>query len=131
VPRAARPRRFGVAFRIEKEGALWLIRRPDTGLLGGMAALPSTPWRDKKWSSREALAHAPVHADWVKTGQVRHAFTHFELTLDVYSASVSLSGDGWWGDAAALPAVFKKAAMKPAQIQTFTNKPRRTRRAAS
>jgi A/G-specific adenine glycosylase len=107
-----RPERFGAAFRIERGGAFWLVRRPDKGLLGGMAALPTTGWRARKWSQREALAHAPVDANWTKAGQVRHVFTHFALTLDVYAADAVPVGEGWWGDASALPSVFKKAAHK-------------------
>lgn len=110
APKAQRPRRYGVAFRIERDGELWLVRRPDKGLLGGMAALPTTEWRDKKWSRTEALKHAPVAGDWKKSGAIEHVFTHFALTLDVYSAQTAPPNDGWWGDVGALPTVFKKAA---------------------
>ncbi len=108
--KAARPRRYGAAFRIERAGALWLVRRPDKGLLGGMAGLPSTEWRDAPWPSAEVLAHAPARADWAHVGAVRHVFTHFSLTLDVYAADAEPTGEGWWADEAALPTVFKKAA---------------------
>jgi len=106
-----RPRRYGAVFRIARDGEFWLVRRPDKGLLGGMAALPTTDWRAKKWPRAEALTYAPTKAAWKKTGQVRHVFTHFALTLDVYDAQAAPSGDGWWGDASALPTVFKKAAI--------------------
>jgi A/G-specific adenine glycosylase len=108
--KAERPQRFGAVFRIERDSQFWLVRRPDKGLLGGMAALPTTEWRAKKWSRKEALAHAPGEASWKKSGQVQHVFTHFALTLDVYEAAASPAGEGWWGDASALPTVFKKAA---------------------
>ncbi len=108
--KAERPHRYGVAFRIECDGAFWLVRRSDKGLLGGMAALPTTEWRAKKWTRAEAIAQAPVQAAWEKVGQVRHVFTHFALTLDVYAADAKVTGDGWWGDATVLPTVFKKAA---------------------
>lgn len=108
-PRAERPRRYGAAFRIERDAAFWLVRRPDKGLLGGMAALPTTEWRQKKWSRAEVLKRAPVAGDWKKIGAVEHVFTHFALTLDVYSAETAPPNDGWWGDASALPTVFKKA----------------------
>ncbi len=110
APKAERPRRYGVAFRIVRDGELWLVRRPDKGLLGGMAALPTTEWRDKKWSRAEALKHAPVSGDWKKAGAIEHVFTHFALTLDVYCAETAPPNDGWWGDLSALPTVFKKAA---------------------
>ncbi|MDZ4692347.1 A/G-specific adenine glycosylase [Terricaulis sp.] len=109
--KAERPRRHGVAFRIERDGALWLVRRPDKGLLGGMAALPTTDWRAKKWTRAEALAEAPGVGDWKKIGSVEHVFTHFALSLDVYASTDARPNEGWWSDASALPTVFKKAAM--------------------
>jgi A/G-specific adenine glycosylase len=109
--KAERPRRYGAAFRIERDGELWLVRRPDKGLLGGMAALPTTEWRAKKWSRAEVLKQAPVAGDWKKIGAIEHVFTHFALALDVYSTDTAPPNDGWWGDASALPTVFKKAAL--------------------
>lgn len=109
--KAARPQRFGVAFRIERTGSIWLVRRPDRGLLGGMAGLPTTPWRSKVWAPAEALKHAPAKAQWTRIGAVRHVFTHFALTLDVYATEAEPEGEGWWGDTSALPSVFKKAAL--------------------
>jgi A/G-specific adenine glycosylase len=107
--KAERPKRYGAVFRVEQDGAFWLVRRPDAGLLGGMAALPTTKWRAKKWTRAEALAHAPCDGDWKKTGAVKHVFTHFALSLDVYAANAKPSGNGWWGDAKVLPTVFRKA----------------------
>jgi A/G-specific adenine glycosylase len=109
-PKPARPRRFGAVFRAEKGQALWLVRRGETGLLAGMAGLPTTPWRARKWQAGEALALAPCAGDWRKAGEVRQAFTHFSLTLDVYAARARPGGEGWWGDSAALPSIFRKAA---------------------
>jgi len=109
--KAERPRRFGAAFRVARDDAFWLVRRADKGLLGGMAGLPTTEWRGKKWTRAEALKYAPAQAAWKKVGQVEHVFTHFVLTLDVYAADASPSGGGWWDDASALPTVFKKAAL--------------------
>ncbi len=106
-----RPERFGVVFRAERDGAIWLVRRPDKGLLGGMAGLPTTDWRGKTWTPAEALKRAPMKAKWKRIGAVRHVFTHFALTLDVYAAGAEPCGEGWWGQASALPTVFKKAAL--------------------
>ena len=108
--KAERPKRHGAVFRIAREGAFWLVRRPDDGLLGGMAALPTTEWRAKKWTRAEALANAPMEGAWKKIGKVEHVFTHFALTLDVYAANAEPSGEGWWGQAHVLPSVFRKAA---------------------
>lgn len=112
APKPARPQRFGAAFVLKRDGEVWLVRRPDKGLLGGMAGLPTTPWREAQWSREEALAHAPVDGAWKSLGQVRHVFTHFALTLDVYAAEGANGGDGWWGGPEALPTVFKKAALQ-------------------
>ena len=105
-----RPRRYGVAFRLEKGDQIWLVRRPDKGLLGGMAALPTTPWTEAKLN--DVLAHAPLDADWQEIGAVEHVFTHFALTLQIWRAKTRKTPkhEGWWGDATALPTVFKKAA---------------------
>ncbi len=108
--RVARPQRFGVAFVLRRGAQLWLVRRPDKGLLGGMAGLPTTSWENTAWAPVPALDYAPAIAAWERLGAVRHVFTHFALTLDVYSASGEAAGEGWWGDTKALPTVFKKAA---------------------
>jgi A/G-specific adenine glycosylase len=110
--KAARPERHGVAFRLEQGEALFTVRRPDKGLLGGMAALPSTPWRARRWTRRSALAYAPAEAAWREIGAVRHVFTHFALTLAVWracDAAPAIEG-AWSTDAAAMPSVFRKAA---------------------
>jgi A/G-specific adenine glycosylase len=75
-----------------------------------MAGLPTTEWRAKAWSQAEALAAAPFAGDWVHVGQVRHVFTHFSLTLDVYESGGASTGEGFWGKATMLPSVFRKAA---------------------
>jgi len=112
APKATKPERHGVAFRLEREGEIFLVRRPDQGLLGGMAALPSTPWREHIWTRTEALTYAPADARWRSLGAVRHVFTHFALTLDVWAAhGAAPTMDGEWNtDARALPSVFRKAA---------------------
>lgn len=107
--KAPRPQRYGAAFRIARGGEFWLVRRPETGLLAGMAGLPTTPWRARKWTKREALASAPCLGDWRRLGEVRHVFTHFSLTLDIYAGDGNPEKNGWWGEASALPSVFRKA----------------------
>ncbi|MCQ8278334.1 A/G-specific adenine glycosylase [Acetobacteraceae bacterium KSS8] len=87
VARKDRPERYGISFRLEDgQGRLLLQTRPPRGLLGGMSELPGTPWRTEPWSEADALPHAPISADWRATGSVRHIFTHFGLTLAVWSA---------------------------------------------
>jgi A/G-specific adenine glycosylase len=92
--KVARPHRSGVAFWvIDGTGAVLLRRRDEKGLLGGMMEVPSTVW-GPVLSDAAAKEAAPVAADWrVLPGQVRHVFTHFELTLTVWAGQVSGKGD--------------------------------------
>jgi len=93
----ARPLRLGVHFWLQdRDGHVLLRRRPANGLLGGMAELPGTPWREDPWLRTEALSHAPMAANWRGVGQVRHGFTHFELHIDLYAAQVArIEADGF------------------------------------
>ncbi len=109
--KASRPERCGAVFVVYRGGDIWCERRPEKGLLAGMPGLPTTEWRPEAWDEASALAHAPVKAAWIKRAQVRHVFTHFTLTLDVYAAKTKPRGAGFWGDESALPSVFRKAAI--------------------
>lgn len=113
----ARPLRHGVAFLLTRsDGAIWLRRRPDKGLLGGMMEVPSTPWREAAWDEAAALRHAPIAAKWRRLGgRVRHGFTHFELEIRLLTAPAGrqLPTGGRWvrpDDLAmvALPTVMQK-----------------------
>jgi len=100
--RRVRPVRHGVAYWIERDQCVWLIRRDGRGLLGGMAALPGGEWREA----------TPKPGPWT-LGTVRHGFTHFELELRIDRA-VEPIGDGWWHPIAALgtaglPTLYKRA----------------------
>ncbi len=104
LPKTAKPIRTGIAIWHEQDGQVWLVRRPDKGLLGGMRALPGGGWDG---------------TDCPETGQsigsVMHGFTHFHLTLAVHKSSCTtqLGGEWWPIDAieqAGLPTVFAKAA---------------------
>jgi A/G-specific adenine glycosylase len=85
--KAPRPTRHGVAFwLVDEAGAVLLRRRPETGLLGGMMELPSTPWREAHWPAAEARGKAPIISEWtVLPGLVRHTFTHFHLEMTVWA----------------------------------------------
>ncbi len=102
--KAVRPVRYGAHFwLIDTAGKVLLRRRPPRGLLGGMTELPGTPWRAERWTEAEALALAPMPAAWRAAGEIRHGFTHFELHLAVYAASVArIEADGFLRDAGAL-----------------------------
>ncbi len=133
-----RPLKRAVAFVLLKDGAVWLRRRPENGLLGGMLEAPSTPWRPAKWTAAAARAHVPVTADWVSVETVQHGFTHFTIEFDVWVArapSRAQLADGAWRaiadfDGLALPTLTRKvleaalAAQPPRQAARERPKPR-------
>ena len=95
-----RPHRYGLAWWIERNGAVWLVRRPAKGMLGGMAALPGPDWAE------EPLAIPALVS-------VKHGFTHFTLDLHI-AARAEPVGDGWWQPLASiaeagLPTLYLKA----------------------
>jgi A/G-specific adenine glycosylase len=99
--RAERPHKYGVAYWIERDGHVWLVRRPAKGLLGAMAALPGNEWSDAR-PAPQGIA------------TVRHVFTHFSLDLTVLPGSEPL-GQGWWQPLdrlieAGLPTLYRRAA---------------------
>ena len=105
------PIRYGAVFVLTHGNQILLERRPDDGLLGGMMGFPGTEWGEK---TKAPLSFAPIKAKWQKSKlSVRHVFTHFELRLDVYHASIDKKPDGHWVsmsdiDNHALPTVMKK-----------------------
>ena len=100
-PKKAKPHRHGLAHWIERDAQVWLVRRPDKGMLGGMRALPGGDWTYAR-PSESGIA------------EVDHGFTHFDLTLKlVQRESPDAAGEGtWWPisdlDAAGLPTLYRK-----------------------
>jgi len=115
--RKEKPVRLGAAFVAEDgNGAIFLRKRVESGLLGGMTEVPGSGWT-ARIDGHTGTEAAPFEAQWQACGTVTHVFTHFELRLSVYRASVSRPaqpGEGWWQaketlDGEALPTVMKKA----------------------
>ena len=95
-----RPHHHGVAWWIERDSAIWLVRRPVKGLLGGMAALPGLEWNEEP----------PAEPALVR---ISHGFTHFTLDLHIVARADPI-GDGWWQPLdqltnAGLPTLYRKA----------------------
>ena len=107
-----KPHRQGRAWWLQAQDHVFLIRRPEKGLLGGMRALPSCSWQGHGETP-------PVDGAWQSLGDVGHVFTHFRLTLGIYGLclvdrpQMALLGEWWPIDRlaeAGLPTVFNKAA---------------------
>jgi A/G-specific adenine glycosylase len=117
--KAAKPRRQGVAYWLQHDDHVLLVRRPARGMLGGMLALPSAAWADEAGD----IGAAPAAADWCEAGSVDHVFTHFALTMRLLCAKSDQRpseqiGENqiWWpaeriGDAG-LPSLFAKLAQR-------------------
>ena len=119
----SKPRRQGVAYWLQHGDHVLLVRRPATGLLGGMLALPSGDWSGETGrGGAEPGEGAPSAADWTEAGAVEHVFTHFALNLRLLCAEASRRCDGiWWPierlEDAGLPSLFAKAAARAANWQ--------------
>lgn len=139
APKKPKPTRRGACFWLTRGDEVWLRRRPEKGLLGGMMEVPGTPWdrreaadchrtvnetsqTDMERNRRggdNPFEHAPLDAAWkLVPGFVTHTFTHFHLELDVYVAATRkklVPGDGAWVPldeiaGEALPTVMRKVA---------------------
>ncbi|QFI65424.1 A/G-specific adenine glycosylase [Sinorhizobium alkalisoli] len=115
-----KPVRLGAAFvAIDGADAVYLRKRPETGLLGGMTEVPGTDWSARR-DGETSVDARPFVAPWESCGTITHVFTHFELRLSVYRANVADAPPavgGWWEPIAslkrqALPTVMKKAIAK-------------------
>ena len=109
----ALPTRFGAAFVLTRGDQVLLVRRPPTGLLGGMMMPPTSAWTEER--QEDPLEGAPGDFAWERVGEIRHVFTHFALKLDVWRATAPARArtPGEWlttDDAlASLPTVGRKA----------------------
>lgn len=114
IRKKPRPERAGYVWWLQNDNHVWLVRRPDKGLLGGMRALPTSDW------SGEPAYLPPVQGKWSRLQRsVSHVFTHFALNLQVEwlhaqrDCVFGQSGE-WWPiediGAAGLPTLFAKAA---------------------
>ena len=113
APKKVKPIRHGVVYAHMSAAGVLVETRPDQGLLGGMIGLPGTDWTEAGPSDAEIAAAAPSAANWVKTGEARHTFTHFHLVLTVLSAAGSPVPGGRYLPVAdvrdAAPTVMRKA----------------------
>lgn len=84
-PRMPKPQRHGKVFWVEtEEGNVLLEKRAEDRMLGGMIGIPTSSWdRPGLVEESEESFHAlPMN----KKSTIRHSFTHFDLTLDIWCA---------------------------------------------
>jgi len=116
VKAKTKPIKRALAFVLfNQKGEIFLRRRANEGLLGGMMEVPSSPWREGLAPMLAATQrYAPFKAKWKKSGDlVRHVFTHFTLEIEIATARISSSKVGKWIspqtlDHEALPSLMKK-----------------------
>ena len=111
-PKATRPSRFGTVFFLVDGHEVLLERRSKQGLLGGMLGFPTTSWVNREdYLSGDSLTLFQC-ADWQYTGDVKHVFTHFSLTLAIYTGRLRGGRpEGIWTpieEVSGLPTLFKK-----------------------
>ena len=117
APKREKPHRSGRIWWLERDdGHVWIERRDDRRMLGGMPGLPGTAWDLKDHADNGALR--PMDGNWVPLDRsVEHVFTHFRLTLGVDRMSVPTgidpAGPGrWWPidriEEAGLPTLYAK-----------------------
>jgi A/G-specific adenine glycosylase len=99
--KTAKPIRHGqVWIAARSDGSLLAETRPKSGLLGGMLGLPTSGWDG-------TTAGEPIKANWRSIGEVRHAFTHFHLRLNVLCTDTPIVPSKV--NLTAFPTLFRKA----------------------
>lgn len=102
----AKPVRYGQLYWIEDmRGRVFLERRPEKQMMGGMPGFPTSEWIEKPPKAAK---------NTIILGQIRHSFTHFDLYLDIVKRPVPKAANGWWVERGALndaglPTLFAKA----------------------
>jgi len=115
LQKKARPHMYGCAFVAINSETIWLRRRSEKGLLGGMTEVPNSPWLASKSDACTLMGFAPQKANWQNRGTITHVFSHFSLELQVFKAEKcdACAGDGFYfalcdlADAA-LPSLMRK-----------------------
>jgi A/G-specific adenine glycosylase len=114
--RARTLKRCAAFVAFDRDGAVYLMRRPEKGLLGGMLEPPFGKWSKAFPEKPKAVEEAPFVGNWIeKSGFVRHVFTHLVWEVVVYAARFNRrpNGEGMWLtqrelERAALPTVMRK-----------------------
>ena len=104
-PKKEKPRRATTMLLAVADGAVYLERRPASGIWGGLWSLPEVSDVDD-WCAERLQAEAVSTESW---GTLRHSFSHYDLDIapvvvriDAVSSKVADSDDSTWyrpGDA--------------------------------
>ena len=102
-PKGEKPLRRAIVFvAINHLGEVFLHRRPEKGLLGGMFGFPEIGLSAKTIDFSLDQKMAPFPAEWGLLDEtVVHVFTHFSLEAHIYCAQIDgrpdpSSGSGQW-----------------------------------
>jgi A/G-specific adenine glycosylase len=119
-----KPHRTGICWWIERSDDVFLVKRPEKRMLGGMRGLPSDDWDMRLPQTPFAITGGEL------IGTIDHVFTHFSLSLEIRQLAAETSCirglDGeWWPkariDEAGLPSLFAKAAKQALMGDTHVN----------
>lgn len=131
APKKEKPRREGIIWWLEREdGHVWLERRGEKRMLGGMMGFTGSPWDARGYGTGGGTGtgkggaqdgEPPVAGAWTARNRtVEHVFTHFRLILRIERLVVPVGCDApseegqWWPISqlteAGLPTVFAKVA---------------------
>lgn len=106
------PQKYGHVYWLMGKDGVLCERRAEKGLFAGMVGLPTSTWELKQGKTKP-----PVKALWKKSGLIKHSFTHFDLTLQIWHASAEkydkIKESYFWIQKkdiydAGLPTLFKK-----------------------
>lgn len=124
VKKIPKPVRRTVVFWLtNKQGQVWVRRRPEGGLLPGMLEFPSTPWVEQAVREQDlTFAGLKKQPDWVLLPEeIRHNFTHFNLYIKVVAAQVAeISGPGDWKHTSQLPGLALPSVMRKIVVHVDT-----------
>jgi A/G-specific adenine glycosylase len=92
TPRAQPWRERWALLLVDAAGAVWLERRPSTGIWGGLLALPEFASEEtlRDWCRASALP-GPLAA----RTPIEHGFTHFRLRLQLRQICLPAQAAGW------------------------------------
>ena len=116
-PKRALPTRYAkIYFMRNHQNQVFIRRREEKGLLGGMMELPSTEWSVQHFDNLEESFLSIGIVNWKQIpNSVKHTFTHFHLEMQVYEGVTDENTDisGIWCnledlDKQAFPSLMKK-----------------------